>query len=138
MRRVLRNIPDSQRRVFVNRSHLRFCFTLLWLSGGSARNTQGKRTVRSLMSVDFPAPLGPTIPTRLLRFVSKSTMLHIAQTPDLDNDRAQLTFIKLGSDFPGYVKVQVFILRMARVLLRTPMREPGGGKENLTEVAAKV
>ena len=90
------------------------------------------------MSVDFPAPLGPTIPTRLLRFVSKSTMLHIAQTPDLDNDRAQLTFIKLGSDFPGYVKVQVFILRMARVLLRTPMREPGGGKENLTEVAAKV
>jgi hypothetical protein len=34
--------------------------------------------------------------------------------------------------------VQLFILRMARVLLRTPMREPGGGKESLTEVAAKV
>ena len=90
------------------------------------------------MSVDFPAPLGPTIPTRLSRFVSKFTMSHIGLTPDLDSDRAQLTFIKLGFDFPGYVKVQLFILRIARVLLRTPMRDPGGGKENLTEVAAKV
>ena len=44
------------------------------------------------------------------------------EIPNLDNDRAQLTFIKLGVSLPGYVKVQAFILRMARVLLRTPMR----------------
>lgn len=28
VRRVLRNIPDSQGRVFVNRSYLGFCFAL--------------------------------------------------------------------------------------------------------------
>ena len=36
------------------------------------KNAQQTRTVRSLMSVDFPAPLGPIIPTRLPCFVSKS------------------------------------------------------------------
>jgi hypothetical protein len=56
----------------------------------------------------------------------------------LESDNAQLTSIKLGVDLPGYVKVQLTIFRIARVLLRTPMSEPGGGKENLTEVAASV
>ena len=43
---------------------------------------------------------------------------------------------KLGVSLPGYVYVQLDNLRMARVLLRTPIRDPGGGKENFTEVAA--
>ena len=49
-------------------------------------------------------------------------------------------FIKLGVVLPGKVKVQSFILKMERVLLQAPIREPGGGKEleSLTEVAAKV
>ena len=56
----------------------------------------------------------------------------------LDNENAQLTLYKLGAFLPGYVNVQPDNLRMARVLLRTPMREPGGGNANLTEVAASV
>lgn len=56
----------------------------------------------------------------------------------LDNESAQLTLCRLGDVLPGYVKVQPDSLRIARVLLRTPMREPGGGKENLTDVAASV
>ena len=47
------------------------------LSGDDFRGVYKRRTVRSLMSVDFPAPLGPIIPTRLTHFVSKSTMSHI-------------------------------------------------------------
>lgn len=43
----------------------------------------------------------------------------------LDRDRAQLTSIKLGVSRPGYVYVQLFIFRIARVLLRTPIRLPG-------------
>lgn len=56
----------------------------------------------------------------------------------LDNDRAQLTSIKLGSVLPGYMYVQFAIFKIARVLLRTPMREFGEGNENLMEVAARV
>jgi len=56
----------------------------------------------------------------------------------LDNVRAQLTSYKLGLLLPGYVNVQLDNFRMARVLLRTPISEPGWGKENLTEVAARV
>jgi hypothetical protein len=56
----------------------------------------------------------------------------------LDNESAQLTLNKLGVSRPGYVKVQFDIFRIARVLLRTPIKEPGGGKENLTAVAARV
>jgi hypothetical protein len=47
------------------------------LSDDGIRNVHGRRTVRSLMSVDFPAPLGPTIPTRLSRCVSKFTTSHM-------------------------------------------------------------
>lgn len=56
----------------------------------------------------------------------------------LDKERAQLTLNKLGVLLPGYVKVQPVIFIIARVLLRTPIREPGGGKANLTDVAASV
>jgi hypothetical protein len=77
-------------------------------------------TVRTLMRVDFPAPFGPTIPTRLERL------------------KAQLTSNRLGVSRPGYVNVQFAIFRIALVFERTPMRLPGDGKENLTEVAARV
>lgn len=50
----------------------------------------------------------------------------------------QDTFISEGCDRPGYVNVQFDIFNMARVLLRTPIKEPGGGNENLTDVAARV
>jgi hypothetical protein len=48
------------------------------------------------------------------------------------------TFISEGCGRPGYVNVQLDIFKMARVLLRTPIKEPGGGNENLTDVAASV
>jgi hypothetical protein len=51
------------------------------------------------MSVDFPAPLGPIIPTRLR--ASLASPHHIEKTPNLDNDSAQLTSIKLGVGLPG-------------------------------------
>ncbi len=79
-----------------------------------------EHTVNNLIKVDFPAPFGPIMPTRD------------------DKDNAQLMLYRLGVSLPGYVNVQLVILRMARVLLRTPIREPGGGKANLIEVAAKV
>lgn len=56
----------------------------------------------------------------------------------LESDIAQLTLNKLGALLPGYVKVQFVIFSIARVLLRTPMSDPGGGNANLTEVAARV
>ena len=56
----------------------------------------------------------------------------------LDNDKAQLALNRLGVLLPGYVNVQFVIFRIARVLLRTPMSDPGGGKENWTVVAASV
>ena len=59
-------------------------------------------------------------------------------TTHLDNDNAQLTSRRLGSLLPGYVNVHLDILRMARVLLRTPMSDPGDGNENLIELAASV
>ena len=96
-------------------------------------------TVRSLIRVDFPAPLGPTIPTRLDKDRVRSRNV-IGTCPDayLDSDNAQLTSMRLGSLRPGYVKVQCDIFRIARVLLRTPISEPGGGNENLIDVAARV
>ena len=60
------------------------------------------------------------------------------EKPYLDKDSAQEVSEILGVDRPGYVKVQLVILRIARVLLRTPIREPGGGNWNLTDVAAIV
>lgn len=56
----------------------------------------------------------------------------------LDNDKAHVVSRRLGTFLPGYVNVQFVIFRIARVLLRTPMREPGGGKANLIEVADSV
>jgi hypothetical protein len=56
----------------------------------------------------------------------------------LDNDSAHETLCKLGLSRPGYVKVQSESFKMARVILLTPIKEPGGGKENLTLVACKV
>ena len=56
----------------------------------------------------------------------------------LERDKAQLTLYKLGLSLPGYVNVQFVNFKIARVLLRTPIRDPGGGNENLTEVAANV
>jgi len=94
------------------------------------------RTVKSLINVDLPAPFGPITPTRL--YTMNEVQYCRQRHAHLDRESAQLTSIKLGDDFPGYVKVQLVILRMARVLLRTPMRDPGGGKANLTEVAARV
>ena len=66
------------------------------------------------------------------------TALTLDDQTYLDNDNAQLTLYKLGVFFPGYVYVQFVILKMARVLLRTPIKEPGGGKVNLMDVAASV
>lgn len=95
------------------------------------------------MSVDFPAPLGPITPTRLYRGIEIS--FHIISrhrerevNSHLDNVNAQLTLNKLGTVFPGYVNVQFVIFKIALVLLLTPMSDPGGGKANLTEVAARV
>ena len=90
------------------------------------------------MRVDFPAPLGPTIPTRLVKTISNDMEILGDANSYLDNESAQLTLKRLGFDRPGYVNVQFTILRIARVLLLTPIREPGGGKENLTLVAARV
>ena len=56
----------------------------------------------------------------------------------LDRDSAQLTLYRLGFGRPGYVNVQFVIFKIARVLLRTPIKDPGGGNENLTDVAASV
>lgn len=66
------------------------------------------------------------------------TLTHRTAKTHLDNDSAQLTLCRLGFDRPGYVKVQFVIFRIARVLLRTPINDPGGGNENLTDVAARV
>jgi len=56
----------------------------------------------------------------------------------LERDSAQLTLYRLGEVLPGYVKVQFESFKIARVLLRTPIRDPGEGNENLTDVAARV
>ena len=82
------------------------------------------------------------MPTRLDRSFPRKNHRHDdvkgAMTAHLDSDNAQLTLYKLGLERPGYVKVQLVIFRIARVLLRTPIREPGGGNANFTEVAASV
>ena len=90
--------------------------------------------------MDLPAPLGPTIPTRLHECSIKQHLYFVWNAPPthLDNDNAQLTLRRLGSFLPGYVNVHLDILRMARVLLRTPMSDPGDGNENLIELAARV
>ena len=46
--------------------------------------------------------------------------------------------IRLGVVLPGYVNVQFDSFKIARVLLLTPISDPGVGNENLTVVAAKV
>lgn len=91
----------------------------------------------SLIRVDFPAPLAPITPTRL-KIKLEQNWRDMIKKDDLERERAQLTLYKLGVFLPGYVNVQPESLRMARVGLRTPMSEPGGGNENLTEVAARV
>jgi hypothetical protein len=62
----------------------------------------------------------------------------MAQGTNLESESPQLTLYRLGVLLPGYVYVQFDILRIARVLLRTPMSEPGGGNWNLMVDAAKV
>jgi hypothetical protein len=62
----------------------------------------------------------------------------IQDAPYLESDNAQLTLKRLGVLLPGYVNVQFESFNMARVLLLTPMSDPGGGNENLMVVAAKV
>lgn len=56
----------------------------------------------------------------------------------LERDSAQDTPIKLGLSRPGYVNVHPTILRMALVLLLTPINEPGGGKANLMVLEERV
>ena len=56
----------------------------------------------------------------------------------LERERAQETLIRLGVVLPGYVNVQFVSFKIARVLLLTPISDPGVGNENLTVVAAKV
>ena len=68
--------------------------------------------VRSLIRVDFPAPLAPMMAVRDERV------------------RAQETSANEGFDAPGYVKVQLDIRMMARVLDLTPVRRPGFGNLN--------
>ena len=53
------------------------------------------------MRVDFPAPLGPIIPTRLHALLASLHNRMLNKISNLDNDSAQLTFIKLAVVFPG-------------------------------------
>lgn len=67
MGRMLRNVSDTQRRMLVCGTDLRLCLTLHThtISTRSEAAEAIELTVKSLMSVDFPAPFGPTTPTRL-------------------------------------------------------------------------
>lgn len=58
-----------------------------------------KLTVRSLTSVDFPAPFGPTIPTRLCDIII--IYLDAMKETYLDKESAQLTLKRLGVFLPG-------------------------------------
>jgi hypothetical protein len=123
--------------VFVNCALLRDCLTLGEYLEMNTTRIESKLTVRSFTSVDFPAPFGPIIPTRLCNTVATSLGQDEKETY-LDKESAQLTLKRLGVLLPGYVNVQPASFKIARVLLRTPMRDPGGGNANLTEVAASV
>lgn len=76
--------------------------------------------VRSLINVDFPAPLAPIIAVRDERV------------------RAQVTSCKEGFEAPGYVYVQLDIRMMARVEDLTPVNKPGDGNLNWTCDAESV
>lgn len=123
--------------MLVDKTLLRGCLSLLHGKAKSLQRRVVVRTVSSLIRVDFPAPLGPTTPTRLYIDV---IIMPLAKTPGahLDKDKAQLAPNRLGVLLPGYVNVQLDNFRIARVLLRTPISDPGGGKKNLTEVAASA
>jgi hypothetical protein len=88
--------------------------------------------------VDLPAPLGPMTPTRLWTAEVRQFSYASAKSTHDESDNAQLTLLNCGVLLPGYVNVQFVIFMIARVLLRTPIREPGGGNLNLIEVAARV
>lgn len=57
-------------------------------------------TVKSLTRVDFPAPLGPIMPTRLINTASIYLSVQNYQF-HLDSDIAQLTLCRLGVERPG-------------------------------------
>ena len=61
---MLRDIANTEGRMLVNSAFLRNSFPLF---SRLRKNSEKPKilTVRSLISVDFPAPLGPTTPTRL-------------------------------------------------------------------------
>jgi len=79
-----------------------------------------------------------TDPTVITQNTQKQVTVLIQDISDLESDKAQLTLKRLGVLLPGYVNVQFESFNIARVLLLTPIREPGGGNENLIVVAAKV
>lgn len=58
-------------------------------------------TVRSLIKVDFPAPLGPITPTRLKLLILECRYRYIYNTAYLDSESAQLTLKRLGVLRPG-------------------------------------
>jgi hypothetical protein len=68
----------------------------------------------------FPAPLGPTTPTR-----------------DERDSWTDTSYME-GFGAPGYVKVHLLIFMIAFVLLRMPKRIDGGGNENFTAESDKV
>merc|ERR1712176_1103829 len=67
---------------------------------------------RTLIAVDFPAPLAPMTATRLTC------------------DTVRLTSKMVGLSFVGYWKVTLFMRRMVLLRLLTPSRAPGAGKAN--------
>ena len=138
MRRVLRDVTYTQGRVFVHSALLRLSLTL---QGVSAPMSYGLRMThrQELHERGFASAIGPHDPDATDHQDCQGSSAHHKYTMlHLDRESAQLTLYRLGVDLPGYVKVQFVILRMARVLLRTPIREPGGGNENFTDVAARV
>lgn len=52
------------------------------------------------MSVDFPAPLGPIIPTRLIGTIVNH-IFELNTHAYLDKESAQLTSTRLGLSLPG-------------------------------------
>lgn len=140
MRSMLRHISNSQCRMFVHRSFLRNRFSLLPnphqdpLGGQREVCTYGEQLdecgfTRAIRSYD-PHSTTPTINFNPTARQSRKTYL--------ESDSAQDTPIKLGLSRPGYVNVHPTILRMALVLLLTPINEPGGGKANLMVLEESV
>ena len=138
MRCVLRDVTYTQGRMLVYSALLRLSLTLRGVS--ALMSCRPRMTHRQeLHQCRLASAIGPydsdaTDDQGCQRSGAhhKKAMLH------LDRESAQLTLCRLCVDLPGYVNVQFVILRMARVLLRTPIRDPGGGKENFTDVAARV